>query len=436
MGSQNFHPCTCRKAEPVWRHVTQRSYTNLPNRLLQTVLLNLDGTALKVYLLLYSWKNLGRAFAAREIARGLELSERTVQKALGRLAGLGLVERGERGWRAAEPGPAPDRGDIPDREPRFAGARTPVRTGANARSHPRAGEAGRKALQNNNSSPPPQGTKLKGEVGKKDPLSSASEKPTRSPREEEEGFGPTPEGKTPKEEGPSPSGNPPTNQSGHSAEDPETQSGAPGNSRPSPGLVQGFTSQPSSLPRASDGAVHVRRTLEGAGVWGEFARAFRPESRSPYAFGLWLKGLAPYLERLGLEGFLGVFRATLADLGRGGVYSPQRLFRWKLEEAVALAPSPPPPGPLTGNGAPDVRPVEWDPYGEWVRLSDGRTLAVGDRVRLPDGREGVVDEVSGPARRLSVAVGGHLLSVPMDRVVPLSPAPDPDQVGYPGGPPA
>jgi hypothetical protein len=110
------------------------------------------------------------------------------------------------------------------------------------------------------------------------------------------------------------------------------------------------------------GTKPLQGALKGAGLWGEFYRAFRPGFPSE---ALWAAYLAR-LEREALpkgEVFLQALALTLRGVAQGGVRYPARYLEAVMADLEARTPVPPPPPGGTRDGIPD---------GALLHLPDGR----------------------------------------------------------------
>jgi DNA-binding transcriptional ArsR family regulator len=145
-------------------------------------------------------------------------------------------------------------------------------------------------------------------------------------------------------------------------------------SNPSPALVKAGTKP-------------LQGALKGAGLWGEFYRAFRPGFPSE---ALWAAYLAR-LEREALpkgEVFLQALALTLKGVAQGGVRYPARYLEAVMADLEARTPAPPPPPGGTRDG-----------------ILDGALL------HLPDGRRGYFAGWTGGGAKAFVEVDGvaHLV---------------------------
>jgi DNA-binding transcriptional ArsR family regulator len=152
-------------------------------------------------------------------------------------------------------------------------------------------------------------------------------------------------------------------------------------SNPSPALVKAGTKP-------------LQGALKGAGLWGEFYKAFRPGFPSE---ALWAAYLAR-LEREALpkgEVFLQALALTLRGVAQGGVRYPARYLEAVMTDLEARTPAPPPPPGGTRDG-----------------ILDGALL------HLPDGRRGYFAGWTGGGAKAFVEVDGvaHLV----DREVVLA----------------
>jgi len=135
------------------------------------------------------------------------------------------------------------------------------------------------------------------------------------------------------------------------------------------------------------GTKPLQRALKGAGLWGEFYRAFRPGFPSE---ALWAAYLAR-LEREALpkgEVFLQALALTLRGVAQGGVRYPARYLEAVMADLEARTPAPPPPPGGTRDG-----------------ILDGALL------HLPDGRRGYFAGWTGGGAKAFVEVDGvaHLV---------------------------
>jgi DNA-binding transcriptional ArsR family regulator len=142
------------------------------------------------------------------------------------------------------------------------------------------------------------------------------------------------------------------------------------------------------------GTKPLQGALKGAGLWGEFYRAFRPGFPSE---ALWAAYLAR-LEREALpkgEVFLQALALTLRGVAQGGVRYPARYLEAVMADLEARTPAPPPPPGGTRDG-----------------ILDGALL------HLPDGRRGYFAGWTGGGAKAFVEVDGvaHLV----DREVVLA----------------
>jgi hypothetical protein len=143
----------------------------------------------------------------------------------------------------------------------------------------------------------------------------------------------------------------------------------------------------SSPPLVKAGTKPLQRALKGAGLWGEFYRAFRPGFPSE---ALWAAYLAR-LEREALpkgEVFLQALALTLRGVAQGGVRYPARYLEAVMADLEARTPAPPPPPGGTRDG-----------------ILDGALL------HLPDGRRGYFAGWTGGGTKAFVEVDGvaHLV---------------------------
>jgi hypothetical protein len=135
------------------------------------------------------------------------------------------------------------------------------------------------------------------------------------------------------------------------------------------------------------GTKPLQGALKGAGLWGEFYRAFRPGFPSE---ALWAAYLAR-LEREALpkgEVFLQALALTLRGVAQGGVRYPARYLEAVMADLEARTPAPPPPPGGTRDG-----------------ILDGALL------HLPDGRRGFFAGWTGGGAKAFVEVDGvaHLV---------------------------
>jgi DNA-binding transcriptional ArsR family regulator len=149
-----------------------------------------------------------------------------------------------------------------------------------------------------------------------------------------------------------------------------------------------------SPPLVKAGTKPLQGALKGAGLWGEFYRAFRPGFPSE---ALWAAYLAR-LEREALpkgEVFLQALALTLRGVAQGGVRYPARYLEAVMADLEARTPAPPPPPGGTRDG-----------------ILDGALL------HLPDGRRGYFAGWTGGGAKAFVEVDGvaHLV----DREVVLA----------------
>jgi DNA-binding transcriptional ArsR family regulator len=147
-------------------------------------------------------------------------------------------------------------------------------------------------------------------------------------------------------------------------------------------------------PLVKAGTKPLQGALKGAGLWGEFYRAFRPGFPSE---ALWAAYLAR-LEREALpkgEVFLQALALTLRGVAQGGVRYPARYLEAVMADLEARTPAPPPP-----------------PQGTRDGILDGALL------HLPDGRRGYFAGWTGGGAKAFVEVDGvaHLV----DREVVLA----------------
>jgi hypothetical protein len=161
---------------------------------------------------------------------------------------------------------------------------------------------------------------------------------------------------------------------------------------------EGLPAAPSSLdtpsvlsdpppPLVKAGTKPLQGALKGAGLWGEFYRAFRPAFPSE---ALWAAYLAR-LEREALpkgEVFLQALALTLRGVAQGGVRYPARYLEAVMTDLEARTPAPPPPPGGTRDG-----------------ILDGALL------HLPDGRRGYFAGWTGGGAKAFVEVDGvaHLV---------------------------
>jgi DNA-binding transcriptional ArsR family regulator len=135
------------------------------------------------------------------------------------------------------------------------------------------------------------------------------------------------------------------------------------------------------------GTKPLQGALKGAGLWGEFYKAFRPGFPSE---ALWAAYLAR-LEREALpkgEVFLQALALTLRGVAQGGVRYPARYLEAVMADLEARTPAPPPPPGGTRDGIPD-----------------------GALLHLPDGRRGYFAGWTGGGAKAFVEVDGvaHLV---------------------------
>jgi len=147
-------------------------------------------------------------------------------------------------------------------------------------------------------------------------------------------------------------------------------------------------------PLVKAGTKPLQGALKGAGLWGEFYKAFRPGFPSE---ALWAAYLAR-LEREALpkgEVFLQALALTLRGVAQGGVRYPARYLEAVMADLEARTPAPPPPPGGTRDG-----------------ILDGALL------HLPDGRRGYFAGWTGGGAKAFVEVDGvaHLV----DREVVLA----------------
>jgi DNA-binding transcriptional ArsR family regulator len=140
-------------------------------------------------------------------------------------------------------------------------------------------------------------------------------------------------------------------------------------------------------PLVKAGTKPLQGALKGAGLWGEFYRAFRPGFPSE---ALWAAYLAR-LEREALpkgEVFLQALALTLRGVAQGGVRYPARYLEAVMADLEARTPAPPPP-----------------PQGTRDGILDGALL------HLPDGRRGYFAGWTGGGAKAFVEVDGvaHLV---------------------------
>jgi DNA-binding transcriptional ArsR family regulator len=140
-------------------------------------------------------------------------------------------------------------------------------------------------------------------------------------------------------------------------------------------------------PLVKAGTKPLQGALKGAGLWGEFYKAFRPGFPSE---ALWATYLAR-LEREALpkgEVFLQALALTLRGVAQGGVRYPARYLEAVMADLEARTPAPPPPPGGTRDG-----------------ILDGALL------HLPDGRRGYFAGWTGGGAKAFVEVDGvaHLV---------------------------
>jgi DNA-binding transcriptional ArsR family regulator len=140
-------------------------------------------------------------------------------------------------------------------------------------------------------------------------------------------------------------------------------------------------------PLVKAGIKPLQGALKGAGLWGEFYKAFRPGFPSE---ALWAAYLAR-LEREALpkgEVFLQALALTLRGVAQGGVRYPARYLEAVMADLEARTPAPPPPPGGTRDG-----------------ILDGALL------HLPDGRRGYFAGWTGGGAKAFVEVDGvaHLV---------------------------
>ncbi len=347
-----------KKTEPpkAWTYLDHPSaFTLIPNPILKQVLSGeVEGRHLKpiprlVHLTLLSRARLAwREATARDLAALLGFDPRTVEKALLELWELGLVERGTYGY--------------------FAPLHpVPVKAHAVQRSaHAVQGEGQKNAVQ--------------------DHAFPALEEI----REEE------------KKELPHPPSHPPAPPSAEEAEEEalweehleEPLEEAPGFQAP-PGALEreGGISGSSEVSPAlvKPGTKPLRRVLEGAGLWREFWRVFRPSFANGALFGAYLHRLEREALPLG-DAFLEALSRTLEGARRGVVRHPAAYLEQLLQEraleggrAPSLASSPEPP-----------------PFQD------------GDLLLLPDGRRGYFGGWTAGGQMAFVEVDGVAHRIPRE----------------------
>jgi len=140
-------------------------------------------------------------------------------------------------------------------------------------------------------------------------------------------------------------------------------------------------------PLVKAGTKPLQGALKGAGLWGEFYRAFRPGFPSE---ALWAAYLAR-LEREALpkgEVFLQALALTLRGVAQEGVRYPARYLEAVMADLEARTPAPPPPPGGARDGIPD-----------------------GALLHLPDGRRGYFAGWTGGGAKAFVEVDGvaHLV---------------------------
>ncbi len=336
-----------------WTYLDRPSaFTLIPNPVLKQALSGeVGGKRLKpiprlVYLTLLSRARLeGKEATAQDLALLLGFDPRTVEKALLELWELGLVERGGYGY-FAPLHPVP-----------------PKAHAVQSSLHAVQGESGEKAVP--------------------DELGSALEEI----REEE------------KKKPPHPPSHPPTPPSAEGEEElweepSEELLGEGSEEEAVPVAEKGrVASSPlqASPPLVKPGTRPLRAALEGAGLWREFWRVFRPGFATPALFGAYLHRLEREALPLGTA-FLEVVARTLEGARRGVVRYPAAYLERLLQE---LAPE--------GAQAPSLTSsLEAPPFQD------------GDLLLLPDGRRGYFGGWTGGGKEAFLEVDGVAYRVPRE----------------------
>ncbi|GLV49351.1 hypothetical protein TJA_24520 [Thermus sp. LT1-2-5] len=337
-----------------WTYLDHPSaFTLIPNPILKQALSGeVGGKRLKpiprlVYLTLLSRARLeGKEATAQDLALLLGFDPRTVEKALLELWELGLVERGGYGYFA------PLRAVLPKAH------------AVQSSLHAVQGESGEKAV------PDELGSVLEEirEEEKKKPPHPLSHPPTPPSAEGEEELWEEPLAE--------PLGE------GHEVE--ASLAFPPGGSGTSV-LTQ------ASPPLVKPGTKSLRAALEGAGLWREFWRVFRPGFATPALFGAYLHRLERGALPLGTA-FLEVVARTLEGARRGVVRYPAAYLERLLQE---LAPE--------GAQAPSLTSsLEAPPFQD------------GDLLLLPDGRRGYFGGWTGGGKEAFLEVDGVAYRVPRE----------------------
>jgi hypothetical protein len=338
---------------PSWRYLqAEGSYSLIPNSLMEVALSGqfpgwegtLSPIARLVLLALASRARLRvKSADEKELAALLGVDPRTARKALMDLWEAGLVE-------VDSPGRYRLTGGLPQ-------GGHPGPQALHAPLHALQGGGGENGLPDGNF----QGPKIKEVKEEKDPLHShppaqaeeeeASEEEVAQPLQEEDDLG------------------------GESVPAAPSSVNAP------------LALSNSSPPLVKAGTKPLQGALKGAGLWGEFYKAFRPGFPSE---ALWAAYLAR-LEREALpkgEVFLQALALTLRGVAQGGVRYPARYLEAVMADLEARTPAPPPPPGGTRDG-----------------ILDGALL------HLPDGRRGYFAGWTGGGAKAFVEVDGvaHLV---------------------------
>jgi DNA-binding transcriptional ArsR family regulator len=342
---------------PSWRYLqAEGSYSLIPNSLMEVALSGqvpgwegtLSPVARLVLLALASRARLRLKSAdEKELAALLGVDPRTARKALMDLWEAGLVE-------VDSPGRYRLAGGLPQ-------GGHPALQALHAPLHALQGGGGENALPEGDF----QGPEIKEEVKEEKDLPH-SHPPARAEEEEEE--------ETSEEEVAQPL----------QEEDDLGGEGLP--AAPSSANGPSVLSDPPP-PLVKAGTKPLQGALKGAGLWGEFYRAFRPGFPSE---ALWAAYLAR-LEREALpkgEVFLQALALTLRGVAQGGVRYPARYLEAVMADLEARTPAPPPP-----------------PQGTRDGILDGALL------HLPDGRRGYFAGWTGGGAKAFVEVDGvaHLV---------------------------
>ena len=334
-----------------------KAFTLIPNPVMKQVLSGeVEGGRLKpiprlVYLALLTRARLEwKETTPQDLALLLGLDRRTVEKALLELWEQGLAERGEVGWWAPlHPLQAEAHAvQVPVHAVQGAARENAVQEGVSC--HPEVIEE--EIEEPPHPSHPPTPPSAEGEeVSKVWQEKALEENPARFP--------------------------PPSVEAEAAQGAPEEASPLPGTPQASPALVK-------------PGTKSLRAALEGAGLWREFWRVFRPGFATPALFGAWLHRLEREALPLGAA-FLEAVAKTVEGARRGVVRYPAAYLERLLQEAA-------PP-----EGASPLPPASEPP-----------SFRDGDLLLLPDGRRGYFAGWTGGGRLAFVEADGVAYTVPRE----------------------